>query len=101
MYVLIIGGQAYPLEIFPGMESTSSFFDGAFSWYTPSLPELALGIGGIAIAGAIVTLAVKVLGFLPESVADADLDPHYRPVAETVDASGKAPAAAKPAVRAA
>ncbi len=39
MYVIIIGGQAYPLEIFPGKDVTSSFFDGVVNTYTPSLPE--------------------------------------------------------------
>ena len=28
MYIIIIGGQAYPLEMFPGKEVSSSFFDG-------------------------------------------------------------------------
>ena len=28
MYVTIIGGQAYPLDIFPGYQVSSSFFDG-------------------------------------------------------------------------
>ena len=28
MYVIIIGGQAFPLDMFPGKEVSSSFFDG-------------------------------------------------------------------------
>jgi molybdopterin-containing oxidoreductase family membrane subunit len=66
MYVTIIGGQAYPLELFPGMTETSSFFDGRVHPYAPSLPEIALGVGGIAVAGIMVALAVKLLRFLPE-----------------------------------
>jgi len=66
MYVTIIGGQAFPLELFPGMEVSSSFFDGRAHPYTPSLPEIALGLGGVAIAGIVVVLAVKLLAFLPE-----------------------------------
>ena len=31
LYVLIIGGQAYPLDIFPGWEVSSSFYDGVVS----------------------------------------------------------------------
>jgi [DsrC]-trisulfide reductase subunit P len=27
-YVVIIGGQAYPLDLFPGLRASSSFFDG-------------------------------------------------------------------------
>jgi len=66
MYVTIIGGQAYPLDLFPGMEVTSTFFDGRIHPYTPSWPEIALGVGGVAAALAIVVLAVKLLRFLPE-----------------------------------
>ncbi|MDX1824147.1 MAG: NrfD/PsrC family molybdoenzyme membrane anchor subunit [Thiohalomonadales bacterium] len=76
MYVIIIGGQAYPLVLFPGKEVSSSFSDGIVNSYAPSLPEVALGVGGIAIALIIVALAVKVLGFLPNSLADEDVDPH-------------------------
>ncbi len=76
MYVIIIGGQAYPLVLFPGKEVSSSFSDGIVNSYAPSLPEVVLGVGGIAIALIIVALAVKVLGFLPNSLADEDVDPH-------------------------
>jgi len=72
MYVTIIGGQAFPLELFPGMEVSSSFFDGRVHPYTPSLPEIALGLGGVAIAGIVVAFAVKLLAFLPERL-DAEL----------------------------
>ena len=66
MYVTIIGGQAFPLIIFPGYQVSSSFGDGAVATYTPSIPELLLGLGGVAVAGLIVTLAVKVLRIVPE-----------------------------------
>jgi Ni/Fe-hydrogenase subunit HybB-like protein len=77
MYVIIIGGQAYPLVLFPGKEVSSSFSDGIVNSYAPSLPEVVLGLGGFAIALIIVALAVKVLGFLPNSLADKDVDPHH------------------------
>jgi molybdopterin-containing oxidoreductase family membrane subunit len=79
MYVIIIGGQAYPLEIFPGMEVVnSSFGDGnAYHAYSPSLPEFLLGLSGIAVAMLIVAFGSKVLGFLPDSLADEDVDPHH------------------------
>ncbi len=78
MYVTIIGGQAFPLNIFPGWQQSSSFFDGAIHHYAPSLPETLLGLGGLAIALLIVTFGVKVLRFLPASLADADVDPHTK-----------------------
>lgn len=76
MYVTIIGGQAYPLVLFPGKEVSSSFFDGAIGSYIPTAPEIALGVSGLALAGLMVALAVKLLRFLPESLADAAVDPH-------------------------
>jgi molybdopterin-containing oxidoreductase family membrane subunit len=70
MYVTIIGGQAYPLELFPGMEEASSFFDGRIHPYAPSVPEALLGIGGAAMAAIIVVAALKLLRFLPERLDD-------------------------------
>ena len=78
MYVTIIGGQAFPMPLFPGKEVSSSFFDGVVAPYTPSLPEFLLGVGGIGIALAITVFAIKVLPFLPVSLADADVDPHHK-----------------------
>lgn len=66
MYVTIIGSQAWPLQIFPGYEVSSSFYDGVVGSYTPSLPEWLLGIGGVGMTGLIVVLALKWLAFLPQ-----------------------------------
>jgi molybdopterin-containing oxidoreductase family membrane subunit len=65
LYVIIIGGQAYPLELFPGFESSSSFFDGEIANYTPSFAEFALGIGGFGFALLVAILVMRVLPFLP------------------------------------
>ena len=70
MYTVIIGGQAYPLEIFPGYEVSSSFFDGVVNDYTPSMYEIALGVGGVAVSLVLVAFIIKVLPFLPTSLAD-------------------------------
>jgi len=78
MYVIIIGGQAVPLDMFPGKEVTSSFYDGAIAAYTPSLPEFLLGLGGISIALFIVIGGIKILKFLPTSLSDEQVDPHYK-----------------------
>lgn len=77
MYVTIIGGQAYPLILFPGAEISSSFNDGIVASYIPSLWELLLGIGGVAVAFLIVTMALRVLPFMPTSLADSVVDPHH------------------------
>ncbi len=70
MYVTIIGAQAFPLDLFPGMKESSSFYDGVINPYTPSLPELLLGLGGVAIALLMTTFAIKVLRFLPAQLDD-------------------------------
>jgi len=59
--------------MFPEKEVSSSVFDGVVAAYAPSLPEVALGVGGVALALALTVLAVKVLPFLPRSLADGEL----------------------------
>ena len=80
MYVIIIGGQAYPMQMFPGKTILESgFYDGvggALAVYSPSLPEVLLGVGGVAVALLIAAVGIRVLQFLPESLADRDVDPH-------------------------
>jgi len=83
LYVLLIGGQAYPLILFPGMEESSGFYDGVIATYTPSLPEIGLGLGGVALTGLIVLFGIKVLRFLPQSLANSAVDPHHTATAET------------------
>lgn len=77
MYVTIIGGQAFPLDIFPGFAESSSFYDGVVNSYTPSVWEFLLGIGGIAVAFLITTAAVRVLKFTPQDdIKDNELEAH-------------------------
>jgi len=83
MFVTIVGGQAYPMQIFPGKIVESSFADGVVNLYSPSLPEVLLGLSGIAIALLIVVIAMKNIRMMPESLADEDIDPHYTPAAES------------------
>lgn len=78
MYVIIIGGQAYPLEMFPGKIVESTFFDGGINSYTPTLAETMLGIGGFALALIMVALVVKILRVLPDNLSDANIDPHHK-----------------------
>ena len=65
LYVFIIGGQAFPLDIFPGYQVSSSFGDGAVAGYRPSWPELLLGVSGLAATFVMTTVGVRVLDFLP------------------------------------
>ena len=75
LYVFILGGQAFPLEIFPGFDETSSFRDGAIAGYVPSLLEVLLGLGGVAAAYLITLVGIQVLDFLP---GEADGSPAAR-----------------------
>ena len=71
LYVFIIGGQAYPLSIFPGYEVSSSFGDGVIAKYVPSLPEILLGFGGLGIAFLITIVSTRVLKSIPHDYDDA------------------------------
>ncbi len=71
VYVIVIGGQAYPMNLFPGKEVLeSSFLDGAVAAYSPSLAEALLGIAGIAVAMTLVAIGARMLRVLPESLED-------------------------------
>jgi molybdopterin-containing oxidoreductase family membrane subunit len=76
LYVIIVGGQAYPMELFPGKEILEGY--GGIATYTPTLMELMLGLGGIAITLIVITYLIKFLPFLPESLADEVIDPHHK-----------------------
>lgn len=65
MYVTIIGGQMFPQVLFPGYLESSSFFDGVVHPYQPSVFELLLGLGGVAVAVAILTLGLLLFPFAP------------------------------------
>ena len=73
IYVIVIGGQAYPMTLFPGKEVLqSSFFDGVVASYTPSLAEAMLGIGGVAVAMTLVAIGARMLKVLPETLEDPE-----------------------------
>ncbi|MBK1723175.1 NrfD/PsrC family molybdoenzyme membrane anchor subunit [Thiocystis violacea] len=91
MYVIIIGSQAFPIQMFPGRTVLESgFFDGVNGQaapYWPTIPEILLGLGGVGVGLLITVVGVRVLQFLPESLAD-DVVPIDE---ETLDESGSAP----------
>ncbi len=73
IYIIVIGGQAYPMNLFPGKDVlASSFFDGVVGSYTPSLPEAMLGIAGVAVAVALVAIGARMLKVFPESLEDPE-----------------------------
>ena len=75
LYGIIIGGQAAPLDIFPGKDVIEgALVAGEPAQYHASVPELVLGLGGVAVSGLIVALAIRVLRILPGRVDAADDD---------------------------
>ncbi|MEJ2308832.1 MAG: polysulfide reductase NrfD [Gammaproteobacteria bacterium] len=80
MYVIIIGGQAFPMPLFPDKTIIDTgFYDGvggAIAAYSPSLPEVLLGIGGVSVALVITVIGIRMLKILPVSLADEIADPH-------------------------
>jgi molybdopterin-containing oxidoreductase family membrane subunit len=77
VYVIIIGGQAFPMTLFPGMEVSSTMFDGVVHTYTPTIAEIGLGISGLAIAATIAIIAMRILAFLPADLSDKAVNPHH------------------------
>ncbi len=73
VYVIVIGGQAFPLQIFPGYEVIEGFHEGIVNPYTPSIWELMLGLGGVALALFAAGLGAKILRILPTNLSDANL----------------------------
>ncbi len=70
IYVIVIGGQSYPMTLVPGYEATSSFADGVIHNYDPSIWELMLGLGGVSVSMIIVFASLKLFRLLPISLAD-------------------------------
>ncbi len=64
--VIIIGGQAFPLNIFPDhIILESSFYDNVIHSYTPSIFEFGLGVGGTSLALIIILILITNLKFIP------------------------------------
>ncbi len=66
LYVFIIGGQAFPLDLFPGHVVSSSFGDGQVATYVPTWPELLLGVGGLGAAFLLTLLGIRAFDFMPQ-----------------------------------
>lgn len=66
LYVFIVGGQVFPLDIFPAHVVTSSFGDGQIASYNPSVPELLLGVGGMGAAFLMTIVGMRMFDFMPQ-----------------------------------
>jgi Ni/Fe-hydrogenase subunit HybB-like protein len=71
IYVIVIGGQVFPMTLFPGKEVLeSNFYDGVVNTYVPTFPEAALGVAGIAVALAMVAVGARLFKVFPETLED-------------------------------
>jgi len=69
LFAFIIGGQAFPLEIFSGYAVSSSFGDGLVASYAPSVPEWTLGLGGVGTAVLVVLVGARLFDMAPHDPA--------------------------------
>ena len=73
LYVVIIGSQSTPQNLFPGKTVVASRFgDEGFPAYQPSVWEWGLGFGGVALAMLLCLLLLRILPLLPELRAHLD-----------------------------
>lgn len=63
---VLLAGQSYPFLLIPGYEAKSDFLDGVVASYSPSLVEVMLGLGGVAVVGLIYVLGIRFFRLLPE-----------------------------------
>jgi len=59
----------------------SGFYDGVngeYFSYSFSIFELLLGLGGCAVTLLVTFIGIRMLRFLPESLADSIADPHHK-----------------------
>ncbi len=80
-FVTIIGTQAFPQQVIGSdYQVIASKFGDAdpYHVYSPSSWEVMLGLGGLGLTFLMVLYGFKIMRFLPESLADKDLDPHAK-----------------------
>jgi Ni/Fe-hydrogenase subunit HybB-like protein len=68
MHVTIVGAQAWPLELVPGFDARSSFFDGEIHAYVPDAHDVVLALFGIALSAVIVFLGTRLLRIMPRAL---------------------------------
>ncbi|MFP4648059.1 MAG: NrfD/PsrC family molybdoenzyme membrane anchor subunit [Halorhodospira sp.] len=65
LFVMIVGVQALPLQIFPGQEVSGAVFDEEAASYAPAGWEFLLGLGGIGLTLAVLLIALRALPLTP------------------------------------
>ncbi|MBU2600514.1 polysulfide reductase NrfD [bacterium] len=64
-FIIVIPGQVFPVELFPGYEVSSPFMDGAIGSYLISPLEVIQAVGILAIVGLLYVLGLKLFALLP------------------------------------
>ncbi|HIJ82623.1 MAG: Polysulfide reductase, NrfD [Magnetococcales bacterium] len=62
---VLLAGQSFPFDMFPGYQLSSVFMDGQDAVYSPALVEFLLGFGGIALSALLFLLGIKFFRLLP------------------------------------
>jgi len=65
-YLIVIPAQILPLELLPGMETSSVFLDGQFATYSVSALEWTYSIGLFGVVAFVYGLAIRLWPMLPE-----------------------------------
>jgi [DsrC]-trisulfide reductase subunit P len=71
LYLYVIASQAYPQSVLPGLQVTSAWGDGAVASYVPSAAEFFLGLGGVAVALAVLLAGCLLFRIVPINLARA------------------------------
>ncbi len=71
IYLYVIVGQAYPQPLLPGMQISSIYGDGTVAAYVPSLTELLLSLGGVAVALSVLLAGCLLFRIIPRRFARA------------------------------
>ncbi len=71
LYIIVVAGQAFPQPVLLDAWLESTYYDGQLAYYTPSLTEWAIVVGGIAFAVSILFFSIVHSKILPtQSVSD-------------------------------
>lgn len=69
-FIIVIPGQVFPIELFPGKELISPFMDGVVGCYVVSLSEITQVVGILSIIGIAYIIGLKLMALLPCEAKD-------------------------------
>lgn len=75
LYVFVVGSQAFPQPVLPGLQVSSAYGDGTVAAYTPSAAEWLLGLGGVGVALLVLLGGCLLFRILPARQAGGSVVP--------------------------